>query len=418
MLGLGKLGLPVAYTIADKGHEVKGTDYYSIVEQYLSGQEDYPHVEKGLPELMERCSVGWASVSDLTEWSDILFVAVQTPHCKEFDGTHPLPEGREDFDYFHLRDAVRSVVKSISEREGEPLVLAIISTVLPGTIDREIRGLLSGHEDKIQLIYTPQFIAMSTVVDDYRNPEFVLLGWDKTATPALAKMTSFYSTIHDAPVLPMSIESAELCKVYYNTWITTKVNLANNLMELCHYTGANADDITNALCLATDRLISPKYMRPGMGDGGGCHPRDNIAMSWLARKLGMDDIYTKMMTTREAQTQFLADLIKQYGAGRNVIILGASFKANTRLVDGSPALLLSRLLSRMSVKHSMYDPIAPKDSKYSDPPQFSSKPKLYFIGMNHDVFLDYQFEPGSVVLDPWAFVPKSNDYHVIHIGRH
>ena len=131
----------------------------------------------------------------------------------------------------------------------------------------------------------------------------------------------------------------------YNTFIGMKIAFANTMMEICHKTGADVDAVSDAMSLATERLISGRYLRGGMGDGGGCHPRDNIAMSWLAGELDLSyDFFDSLMKCREEQTMWLANLIKEELQGNDhlneVIILGQAFKEETNLTVGSPATLL------------------------------------------------------------------------------
>ena len=112
----------------------------------------------------------------------------------------------------------------------------------------------------------------------------------------------------------MQIESAELTNVAYNTFIGFKIVFANALGEICETLGlGNVDEVTEALALATDRLISGKYLKAGMGDGGGCHPRDQIAMSYLAQKLNLStDPFTWLAKSRDAQTLRQAEIIRDF----------------------------------------------------------------------------------------------------------
>ena len=189
---------------------------------------------------------------------------------------------------------------------------------------------------------------------DVLHPEFVLLGVDDEE--AAAKVEAFYASVTAAPVMRMSIESAELAKVAYNTFIGMKIVFANTLMEICHKTpGANVDDVTSALQNAHQRLISPRYLEGGMGDGGACHPRDNIAMSSLARKLKLgQDIFDNLMEARFKQTEWLADLMMAHDLPKAIV--GYSFKAESNLTVGSPALLLASILQERGVRPLMYDP--------------------------------------------------------------
>src|SRR5262249_48100580 len=156
-------------------------------------------------------------------------------------------------------------------------------------------------------------------------PEFVLAGVDRDTDADILR--GVFSAVHDRPVLPMSIQSAELTKVAYNVFISAKIVFANTVMEICHKTGADCDEVTGALAQATDRVISPRYLAGGMGDGGACHPRDLIAMSWLAQRLDLScDFLGGLVQQREAQTGWIADLVESYAdqTGMRVIILGKS----------------------------------------------------------------------------------------------
>jgi UDPglucose 6-dehydrogenase len=155
-----------------------------------------------------------------------------------------------------------------------------------------------------------------------------------------------------------------------------------------------------------------------MGDGGGCHPRDNIALSWLARKLDLSyDWFENVMLCREAQTEWLASLItEQHGkhgyAHRTVGIYGKSFKVGTNLTVGSPATLLANILAEYGFEVRMYDPYVD-----SGPCPFDW-PGVYFIATNHKQFAEetWRFPPSSVVIDPWRFVPAQDGAEVIHVG--
>ena len=413
-MGMGKLGLPCALAIESKGHDVVGYDVDPNVEKYIKTRE-IPYRESGAPELLLHSNIRHVSVQKMVSHSDIIFVPIQTPHDEKYEGITRLPEERVDFDYTWLQLGMATLSQEI-EKQSDPKVVIIISTVLPGTIREKILPIVG---DKTKLCYNPFFIAMGTTIDDFLNPEFVLFG--RESKWAEEKAIEFYATIHDKPVVSMSIESAELCKVAYNTIITSKINIANTLMEICHkIDGANVDDVTNALKLATDRVVSPKYMDGGMGDGGGCHPRDNIALSWLARELDLShDIYEDLMLSREHQTQWLAELCieerDKIGENTPIIILGYSFKPETALIVGSPAMLLKNILLEMvEISPSMYDPFV--DGEPVPIHLFNNK-AVYFIGTKHPEFANYGFPEGSTIIDPFRYIPNHGGCKVIRIGE-
>lgn len=401
-IGLGKLGLPVALSVESKGHQVIGWDASEVVRSNISART-LPYKEVGAQELLTNSKL---ELSQDFNGCDIVFMAIQTPHDHRFEGTVRIPEERADFDYSYLIQAVKDFVQA----QTTPVTLVLISTVLPGTIEREIRPLLS---DKISFVYNPFFIAMGTVIPDFTNPEFVLIGRDPYQVDdhmhPIESLKAFYRTIHDKPLIEMPIRDAELTKVAYNTFIGMKIVFVNTLMEICHKNGGNVDNITNALKQATDRLISPKYLSAGMGDGGGCHPRDNIAMSHIARVLGLShNFFDDLMMAREHQTEFLADLIvkKHQETKLPILILGRSFKPETNIETGSPAILLGNLLDEIDV-----------DFQQLQETDFIKEPTLVFIGTQNEIYAHYNFPRGSIVIDPFGYMPEQEGVEIIRIGR-
>jgi UDPglucose 6-dehydrogenase len=433
-MGLGKLGLPCALASEAAGHEVIGYDPNPAVAGYIKDRK-IPYREEGTPELLVNTRIRVVSVEEMVANTDLIFVAVQTPHDPLYEGVTRIPSTRVDFNYDWLITAVKQLNEAI-EDQGVDKPVVVISTVLPGTMDSKIVPLLGPH---FKLCYNPFFIAMGTTVYDFTHPEFVLFGMSDERTADLAER--FYKTIHNAPFYRCSIKSAELIKVAYNTFISTKLAFVNNLMEICHHTGADVDEVTNALKLAKERLISPKYLNAGMGDGGGCHPRDNIALSWLSRKLGMTfDFHEAIMMAREKQTEFLANLIEQNTKATlynpedfslkqvvnlDVVILGKAFKEETNLEVGSPAILLKNILAERGIKATMFDPHV--DAEHGATSLLhecfllgfpgGSTPKLFFIGTHHATFKNYKFPSGSIVIDPWRMIQDQPGVRVIRVGE-
>jgi UDPglucose 6-dehydrogenase len=406
-IGLGKLGLPCALAAEDAGHTIFGYDINPNVEEILKTKV-LPYREEGAQELLEKNKINWSSIAEVVSNSDIIFVPIQTPHDEKYEGVTRLPEERIDFDYTYLKSGMKSLSDEIL-KQGQDKIVVIISTVLPGTVRREIKPLLNDH---VKLCYNPFFIAMGTTIKDFTNPEFILFGVDDEKAYLVAK--EFYSTLHDKPVYKCSIEEAEMIKVTYNTYITMKICLANTVMELSHkMENINCDNVMKGLFMANERLISPKYLIGGMGDGGGCHPRDNIALSWLAKKVDLSyDWYENLMYCRENQTEWLGDLIIEEYRKNNlpIVVLGKTFKKETNLVVGSPSILLKNLLDEKDVEVTMFDP-------WVDNGEAPIKNKsIFFIGTNHDLFLEYNFPEGSIVIDPWRFIKKQEGIKLISVG--
>lgn len=380
VVGMGKLGLPVALAIESRGHEVMGYDVSYAPYECMKNRQ-IPYQEENLEPLLNATRIKMThNLGKLVVNSDIVFVAVQTPHQPQYEGTTRLPEDRADFDYTHLIEAISAVVKE------KPKTVAVISTCLPGTFDREIKPIIGDTE----YVYTPQFIAMGTVLQDYLHPEFNLIGVD--SPEAANTLEAFYRTINTAPALKTDITTAEGIKVSYNTWITAKTVIANLWGEMSEKLGMNFEDIFKAWSLADRRLISTSYMKAGMSDGGGCHPRDNIALSHIAKKIGLShNIFDDLMKAREDYEDYHARQAIQVSkeTGLHLIILGRSFKPETNIETGSAAILMANLAQDYGYP-------------FSHVQDMEEYPKaVYFIATNHKRYKDIDFPEGSVVINPF-----------------
>ena len=215
-LGLGKLGLPVALAVESKGHDVVGHDISNSVKNILEAKK-IPYKEEGAQDLLSKSKIKFINIPELVKHSEIIFVPIQTPHDSLYEGVTRIPKKRVDFDYSYLKKGMKTLADEIEKQQQDKVVI-IISTVLPGTIRREIKPLLGEH---VKICYNPFFIAMGTALSDFLNPEFVLFGYDEEGAADTAE--KFYSTLHSRPVYRTTIKNAELIKVSYNTFIGMKI---------------------------------------------------------------------------------------------------------------------------------------------------------------------------------------------------
>ena len=413
-LGLGKLGLPVALAVESKGHKIFGTDINDITLRNIRFKT-MSYVEKGAEKLLSKSKIEIKSIDKIVKESDIIFVPIQTPHEEKYEGTTRIPDERADFNYEYLINGIKELNQEI-EKQGKDKTVIIISTVLPGTISRLIKPILGTH---LKLCYNPFFIAMGTTINDFLNSEIILFGVDNE--DAAKQAEEFYKTINKTPFYKTTLENAELIKVVYNTFISTKIAMMNTVMETCHHLpNTNVDDVTEALALCTDRIISKKYLYGGMGDGGGCHPRDNIALSYLAQELSLSyNWYDNIMKQREAQTEWLADLIIKNKGKRQINILGKTFKPETNIITGSPSILLKNILEEKGEKVRMWDPYIDDSNimKVKDDYKWDKIPQLFFIGTKHKTFTEFYFMPKSVVIDPFRYLTVHDNVKYIPIGK-
>jgi UDPglucose 6-dehydrogenase len=412
MMGLGKLGLPVALAIESKGHTVYGYDIRDEPFEYLH-KGAIPYQEEGLETLLKTNNIiGCSTVQSMVGACDIIFVPIQTPHEPQFEGTTPLGDTRADFNYDYLLAGLKELADMALELRIK-VVVAVISTCLPGTFEERIRPILNSY---VSYVYTPQFIAMGTVLEDYLHPEFNLIGVEQSheGKRAADLLEAFYIDLNGAPSIRTDITTAEGIKVSYNSWITAKTVLANAWGELSDRMGMDFDAIKMSWDLSTKRLVSTRYTDAGMGDGGGCHPRDNIAMSYLAKKVGMShDLWEDLMLARECHEYYHASRFHWEAAQFQLpmVLLGRSFKPETNIETGSPALLMANFL-----KNTWEDEFVHVEdwviAELGDLPV-----AVYFIGTKNDRYIKYPFPAGSIVLDPFGYIPDREMVAVKRLGR-
>ena len=323
-IGLGKLGMPCAEAIRKKGFHVAGYD-----------------IQNKSSELVE-----WRnSIEDLCRDRDIVFIATPTPHEEGYDGREPTSHKEvKDFNY----DSVKKVLQKCNKNMKSTQSLVLISTVLPGTIRRELAPLVTN----VKLIYNPYLIAMGTVAEDMINPEMIMIGTKKGVYETAVKaqqLENFYKVIcgdADPRIEFGTWEEIEAMKIFYNTFISNKIALVNMIQDVSHKLGnMDVDKVTEALSKSNRRIMSAKYMKAGMGDGGACHPRDNIALSWLAKDLGLGyDLFGSIMQAREKQAENMAIAILKHG--ENVYFTSDSYKPGVDLTDGSYSLLVQHYIKK------------------------------------------------------------------------
>ena len=169
----------------------------------------------------------------------------------------------------------------------------------------------------------------------------------------------------------------------------------------------NADVVAGALARSTQRIMGPAYMKPGMGDGGGCHPRDNIALRYMAEKLDLGyDLFDAIMLAREVQAKNLSTrlVIESQKEDLPIVILGKAFKPDVDYIDGSSSILTGKYCERFGSKFEViYDPKEPIKAVYL----------LAHMGKFHD----YDFPEGSVVVDPWREYKTDKNIKVVHYGN-
>jgi len=377
-IGVGKLGKDVA-EVMHESYNVVGHDI-NVVDTVI------PMVQP-----LKKAVVGM----------DIVFIAVQTPHDPDYDGKYPtshLPP--KDFGYSH----VKHVVKEVDRYCDKSTLIVLISTTLPGTVRREIAPLVT----RGRFIYNPYLIAQTTVKWDMINPEMVIIGTeDGSLTGDAQLLKDFYTPIihPDTRYEIGTWDEAESIKIFYNTFISTKLALVNMIQDVAEKSGnINVDIVTNALRDSTSRIMGPRYMQAAFGDGGGCHPRDNIALRWLSKELDLGyDIFDTIMFAREKQAENMAKAIAEYELP--VIIVGKGFKPGTKQEDGSVPILTGYYLRNLGIEVS-YDYVGNH-----------TVPHVYLLH-DHELLEELPITEHSVMFDPWKkYTTSRPDLSVRYYGN-
>jgi len=402
-IGIGKLGLDCAEVMAEK-HEVRGYDIYPRTSD----------------------SVKVCDIDELVNESEWIFIAVPTPHAEGYDGSVPSSH-MEPRDFGH--DAVIDAINKVNTHARSPKKVVLISTVLPGTTRRHFVPLL---DPKHQFLYNPYLIAMGSVKWDMVNPEMIMIGTEDGDWNGIAgELKDLYDTVmqNDPRYEIGTWDECEAVKIFYNTFISAKVGLVNMVQDFAMKIGnINVDVVTNALARSTMRIMGPKYMTAGMGDAGACHPRDNIALRWLAKEYDIGyDLFDTVMHAREIQARNLAKFLishaKQNALG--IVIHGKAYKPDVPYCIGSYSTLVGHYVKEAGFEVRYLDPLA------DDPTDVVTEltgPAV--ILWAHDRKITYEYtgdqpetEPycdipqGSVIVDPWRKLVDMTGLTVVHYGN-
>lgn len=385
MIGVGKLGQDCAEVMAQ---------HYEVVGY------DVEHREPLFPMM--------PTIEEAVKDRDFIFIAAPTPHDPIYGGETPtshLPN--KDFDY----TIVKGILEEVNKYVNKSQLVVLISTVLPGTV----RNILEPCITNARFIYNPYLIAMGTIKWDMVNPEMVIIGTeDGSITGDARELIDFYKVfMENNPRYEVGTwDEAESIKIFYNTFISTKLALVNMIQDVAETNGnINVDVVTNALAKSTYRIMGPMYMKAALGDAGACHPRDNIALRYLAERLNLGyDLFDAIMKAREVQAERMA--LKCLEFGKNVTIVGKAYKPAVPYTNGSASMLVGHYIEKHGGNLNYYD-IHTGD--------FELKPdwtQVYLIGYWEDYVTKLQFNKSAVVIDPWRKISeKQFEGKIIHYGN-
>lgn len=359
VVGLGKLGYPLAACFAAKGHRVIGVDLNPrTVETVNLGQS--PVHEPGVQELLQHSKYNFKAVSDVRDAvqdTDLTFIVVPTPSGA--DGA---------FSSQYVVDACTAIGGGLTVK-GSYHLIVVVSTLMPGSTEGEIRPALEQASGKhsgadFGLCYSPTLVAIGSVVRDFTNPDVVLIGESDSRSGDLLEGLFKGLCENNPPVVRMNFINAEVTKLANNTFVTTKITFGNMLSHICQrLPDADVDVVTSALGL--DSRIGGKYLKGAIGYGGPCYPRDNIALTALANRIGAGAQLAEVTdrVNREEVGLLVAITKSKAPKGGTVGILGMAYKPNTDVVEESQGLLLAQALVREGITVVAYDPAAMDEAR-------------------------------------------------------
>lgn len=396
IIGLGKLGSPMMAVFASKGFKVIGLD---INEDYVN------KINAGIapvnePMLQEHIDVSKNNIRATTSYDDailnsnITFIIVPTPSKENGFFTNK-----------YVLSAIENIGRILKTKQERHIVV-ITSTTMPGSTNGEIKELLektSGKEVGVDvgLCYNPEFIALGTVVRDMLHPDFILLGEsDKVSGDIVSQV---YEKLHKespVPIKRMDITSAEVTKIAVNTFVTTKISYANMISEICEKISANAEVVCDAL--GTDERIGNKYLKPGLGYGGPCFPRDNVAFAALADSVNANsDIAKATDQINKLQPSRVVKKVTSLKGIKKIGIFGLSYKPGTEVCEESQGIMIANELARLGYDVCAFDLLANESARPGLDSNVELAPSLENLFKSSDiiVFCTYykSFKPTDII---------------------
>jgi UDPglucose 6-dehydrogenase len=347
VIGTGYVGLVTAAGFAELGNEAWCVDIDAEKVARLNAGE-VPIYEPGLAESIaeHRARLRFSTeLAPALEHARLLFVAVGTP---------PTYSGDADL------SAVHAVVDAMPASDRHALVMK--STVPVGTGTSIKRTFKERGKDGFRYVSCPEFLKEGSALADFRHPDRVVVGDDGDwAGDAVVEL---YAPL-GAPLVRTDIASAEMVKLASNAFLATKISFINEIANVCEETGADVAEVARGMGL--DQRIGPAFLRPGVGFGGSCFPKDVNALKQLAGNSGYHfQLLTAVIEVNELQKRrVIAKLQKHLGTlvGKTVALLGLAFKAHTDDMREASSLVLAARLQADGATVRAFDPIAEEEAR-------------------------------------------------------
>jgi GDP-mannose 6-dehydrogenase len=353
VFGLGYVGCVTAACFAGIGHRVIGVDKDPYkVERVAAGEA--PFFEPGLDEIV-RSGVGsgkltaTTSTKEAIQNAEIALLCVGTP--SERNGNLGLDQ---------LRRVVQEIRDELPQRMGKPLVVAVRSTVFPGTCEEIVESALAEFAN-VSVVSNPEFLREGTAMRDFIEPALVVVGGSNP--DAVKKVANLYAPLRLETCL-VSLRTAEMIKYACNAFHAVKICFANEIGALSEKLGVDGREVMRTFCQDTRLNISPAYLKPGFAFGGSCLPKDLRAIVYRASRLDIDvPLLESALPSNDAHLKRAAESLMETGA-RRIGVLGLTFKENTDDLRESPVITLLEYLIGKGRDLRIYDPHVSLDTIY------------------------------------------------------
>ncbi len=297
--------------------------------------------------------------------AEIIFVSVNTP-----TKTYGVGAGRAADLRF-----IESVARTIAEQAENGKIIVEKSTIPVKTADA-ISTILAANTKglRFQVLSNPEFLAEGTAVKDLTNPDRVLIGGERTpdGDKAVEKLVSVYARwVPRDRIITTNLWSSELSKLVANAFLAQRISSINSISALCEATGADVDEVANAI--GKDSRIGPKFLKSSVGFGGSCFQKDILNLTYLCESFGLPEVaayWNSVVTMNDWQkSRFAGRIVKELFntvADKKIAVLGFAFKKDTNDTRESAAINICRDLLAEHAKVCVYDPKVPADEIKAD----------------------------------------------------
>lgn len=409
VVGLGKLGLPLAALYANAGHHVHGVDSYSDhVSRLKAGT--FRSVEPGLNTMLKNSNLDYHHGMSTVPDAHAVFIAVPTP-SHVHSGAYTLGAMTEA-----INDVGYWIKQHRLQRSPHAQIVVIVSTVNPGDMSSTISPLLTrAAGGPVGVVYSPEFIALGNVFEGMESPDFVLLGCEEKYQGKLFEDVVTTVIESGTPILSTTWQNAELAKIAINSFVTMKISFANMIGRLCEtFEGGNADAVTQII--GSDHRIGSSYLKPGGPYGGPCFPRDNKALQAFAKSSGAQKCYSSWAADQENQLTIDRIVRKAYAIGsehppsaRKYLVVGMAYKEGTTVSDHSLGSMLLRDLAPLDGRVDVWD----RDQVgWSTPPidEF-----IVLLAAPDPWYAQLDYSKALAVIDVWGLLEPAPN--VVLMGR-